>query len=203
MITEEMVMGLPVKEPNLTNQYTLYKYEDKFREILKKRIEHCENSFKANMDKAYIQDPCFPVAFWDKGHFSYPTYVNMIETLEFPINKWEPGAWVQIVRQMARMDNIDPVLFDIASECIELGKENPLIQHKVLVSNLCLNQQTQTFDSIDRDQVQKLCDDESWRHENGHRTTNPLFPLNSHIQIFSQNFGNKYTITKYSQTKNF
>ena len=105
----------------------MYKYEAKFREILKKRIEHCENSFKANIDKAYIQDPYFPVAFWGEGHFSYPTYVNMIETLELPINKWELAAWVQIVRQMARMDNIDPVLFDIASECIALGKENPLL----------------------------------------------------------------------------
>lgn len=125
-----MLMALPFAEPTFSNHYVLFDYGDKFRTILTMRIEHCEKSFMDNLKNAKSSAQG-QIAWWNNGHFSYPVYMGMLAATYFPINKWDALIWEQIIRQMARMSDIDPILFDIASERCLCGSNDPITRELV------------------------------------------------------------------------
>lgn len=120
-----MIEALPFAEPTFSNHYVPFDYEDKFRTILAKRIEHCEKSFMDNLKNAKSAMRG-QIAWWDGGHFSYPVYMGMLAATYFPIKKWNALIWQQIIRQMSRMSDINPILFEIASEGCLCGSNDTI-----------------------------------------------------------------------------
>lgn len=100
---------------------TMNDYDDKFRELIKNRINHCENNLKNNLHHARSTGRG-QIIVWPGGHFSYPTYEALVQSLEMCIEEWSPLIWEQIIRRMADEKCTDTQMYYIASECLLLGR---------------------------------------------------------------------------------
>lgn len=90
-------------------------HERFFRRMIENRIEHCKESLEKNLHRVDgIQNES--VVVWDGGHFSLPTYEALVNSRNISIYKWSALIWQQVIRQMAREEDINPILFDVASE---------------------------------------------------------------------------------------
>lgn len=105
------------------DRITIKDYEDEFRELVEKRIQHCEEQLKANLHRA--NSLCDgQMIVWPGGHFSYPVYEALINSRNVAIEKWNALVWEQIIRQMAREHYDDIVMYDIASEGCLCGERH-------------------------------------------------------------------------------
>ena len=94
---------------------TMKDYEDQFRDLVERRIQHCEKELKANLHRAKSLSDC-QIIVWPRGHFSYPTYEALVNSRDIAIEEWNALIWEQVIRQMARSYCDDPIMYDIASE---------------------------------------------------------------------------------------
>ena len=92
-------------------QITMKDYEYQFRQLIERRIQHCEEQLKANLHLA--NSLCDGQI---GGHFSYPVYEALINSHNEVIEEWSALVWEQIIRQMAREHSINVIMYDIASE---------------------------------------------------------------------------------------
>ena len=99
---------------------TVKDYDDKFRELIKNRLEHCENSLKDNLNHAYSTNSGLMI-IWKGGHFSYPVYEALVQSLTIPTEEWSALIWEQIIRQMADEKCTDTQMYYIASEYLLVG----------------------------------------------------------------------------------
>ena len=97
------------------DRITMKDYETSFRDLVERRIQHCEEQLKANLHHAKSL-PYGQIIVWPRGHFSYPVYEALINSRDIAIEKWNALVWEQIIRQMARSHCDDMIMYDIASE---------------------------------------------------------------------------------------
>lgn len=96
-------------------QVTMKDYEHQFRQLIERRIQHCEEQLKANLHNA--NSLCDgQIIVWPRGHFSYPVYEALIDSHNMAIEEWSALVWEQIIRQMAREHSNNVIMYDIASE---------------------------------------------------------------------------------------
>ena len=96
-------------------QITIKDYEDQFRQLVERRIQHCEGQLKANLHRA--NSLCDgQIIVWPGGHFSYPVYEALINSRDVAIEEWNALVWEQVIRQMARENCNNVIMYDIASE---------------------------------------------------------------------------------------
>lgn len=96
-------------------QITMKDYEDQFRQLVERRIQHCEGQLKANLHRA--NSLCDgQIIVWPRGHFSYPVYEALINSRDVAIEEWNALVWEQVIRQMARENCNNVIMYDIASE---------------------------------------------------------------------------------------
>lgn len=97
--------------------------EEKFKEIIKNRIEHCENELYSHLDEAVLIGP---IVYWDGGHFSKPVYDNLQRAYKQPMSSWDRMTWQQIIRQLYSMNHTEESrrLFFAATEIL-LVKDTP------------------------------------------------------------------------------
>ena len=94
---------------------TMKDYEDQFRQLIERRIQHCEEQLKANLHRA--NSLCDgQIIVWPRGHFSYPVYEALVNSRDVSIEEWNALVWEQVIRQMARSRCDDMIMYDIASE---------------------------------------------------------------------------------------
>ena len=105
----EYVHYLDIKTPDILT------HESFFRKMIENRIKHCEENLKENLHHA-VKAMHGQMILWENGHFSLPVYNALIESRKLHVYDWSALIWEQIIRQMAREKNIDPLMFDIASE---------------------------------------------------------------------------------------
>lgn len=96
-------------------QITIKDYENQFRQLIEKRIQHCEEQLKANLHHAKSL-PQGQIIVWPGGHFSYPVYEALINSRGAAIEEWNALVWEQVIRQMARENCNNVIMYDIASE---------------------------------------------------------------------------------------
>ena len=94
---------------------TIEDYENQFRDLIERRIQHCEKELKANLHRANSLSDC-QIVVWPGGHFSYLTYEALINSRDVAIEKWSALVWEQVIRQMARENYNNVIMYDIASE---------------------------------------------------------------------------------------
>ena len=115
---EDDIKALPEGEYKYDRQLNDEPY---FRDLLKKRLQHCGYSLKANLHKAKKQ---YDTVFWDGGHFSRHLYKILEEALGAPMDSWSALVWQQIVRQMFLSNERYQRGFMYATEkMLLLGKE--------------------------------------------------------------------------------
>lgn len=102
-------------------QITMKDYEDQFRQLVERRIQHCEGQLKANLHRA--NSLCDgQIIVWSGGHFSYPVYEALANSRDVAIEEWNALVWEQVIRQMAREHCEDVIMYDIASEVCLCGE---------------------------------------------------------------------------------
>lgn len=114
--TKIIIDKLPVKEPEMENR-NVYKTEVFFKQVLKRRLQHCNHQLIKNVDSNGFINASKTIAFFNDGtHFSQPVYEAISDSLNHDMDSWPSIIWQQIVRQMFIEHNLNNDMFNFATE---------------------------------------------------------------------------------------